>query len=1191
MQKCNSKKKIKYINKLRRKIKIKCSNLNLKQAATTTQRGMADSEIQLENQHHQNANNGISCSASGLSKSKVERSRSSSRSRIPKQSDTSDSEKVTLYMSGQKASEYQSKMSEEGQTQKGSLESNEVVSIRSSVNVIKCDSDKEINSLKRKKVPSVSLSESVPEQEQTYASVVKQIDKENVQPSSMAGVNPGSSSNKRMKMDPLNSDSKIVASKPPIPPKPDATRSTHHNEKSTGKSKKQVVSEAHNALTVQKLLAQNDQMRLEINDLRSNLATERNAVRVLRAQNESDLRRTKTECKKLQEALSHKKRNGAIQTSSISAAPAPKRPHRTGGGGGSASADDNVGQVMINQLNLDILKLNQELSAMRETNKFLEEKIQISSEAERRKASDIRVQRDLHELRLTQLTKSAKSEIQRLLEELKSKDRSIGLLKKEISALQGGGGGAKKERKAAKNSAQQSLEMRKLRESESTCSGNISKSTSHSSIQSVCDEPEQNDAEADPVAAPGMQSTATLNGRDSTPSLETTNYSGRNNYHSYNQPTKHYNHSNSTPLGLETTTCGDDDSTSKPHESRTMEAHNDLHASARLVSHQDDYDDGDDDSGSSSVVSVNQTRSSEPSVMRSTMMTTGRQLSTVSDADSAISSAPASLSPQPTSCPNSPEVWRAHIHHQQQQPEEKHLQALRDESQLKEIKLELDRMQAKYDLLSADYSKAKEQIDDLERELMEASQAKQERAKFADRIDYLEQREENLLRESHELREQNELLEFRIIELEESHDKWSLRSNSSPTVGSGSINGSTTKDVWTDTDKEHDDLIMHSERSDSGVTSPNSHHHLEDQQTSGVPSPCCDLSLLDQIPTDDVRKRIVTMTKRACYDEEDKMCLLQILSLLNNLEALSQDHEIASEEMSLEMPVKYNNYSFPESQPPKSLTATSTPFKSQQGKMVATVQPFSSNANTSSSMTSSGVSTSEPKSFSIASIAETFGGMKKSAKWGSTSLQESGVFVDEMMVSCVGTQTEVEDFPCLEKTNAELCAEIEKLNRFRQKIEECTIKKNGKNPVGVSLSLPAESCEQRRLQYYVNRMEQLENKVKVYESSGDQQLRHLADRLQREIQLESWVDQLSEKVNKLEDENEQLEEERCELEEIENDTRLRLQRMEVDYEMMSQRNTELEMSKSSYQSKYQDARDSLMNLEELVHKCEERIRS
>lgn len=37
--------------------------------------------------------------------------------------------------------------------------------------------------------------------------------------------------------------------------------------------------------------------------------------------------------------------------------------------------------MTINQLNLDILKLSQELSAIRETNKFLEEKIQVSVES------------------------------------------------------------------------------------------------------------------------------------------------------------------------------------------------------------------------------------------------------------------------------------------------------------------------------------------------------------------------------------------------------------------------------------------------------------------------------------------------------------------------------------------------------------------------------------------------------------------------------------------------------------------------------------------------------------------------------------------------------------------------------------------------------------------------------------------
>lgn len=272
----------------------------MKQAAT--QKEMADCE-DLRNQQQQQqqpkANNGISSSASGLSKAKVaEQNKNSSHAQSANPGrGGSDSEKVTLYLSGQKASEYQSRMSEK--IDKDSSESREVVAIRRSANVIKCDSDKEINSLKRKKVPSVSHAEhgSGAEQEHeqtTYASVVKQTDKENVQPlsSSLAasvGVNTGSSSNKRMKMDSLNSDSKIVASKPPIPPKPDASKpSAHHtnssisSEKGSGKSKKQVVNDAHNALTVQKLLAQNEQMRLEISDLRSNLAQERNAVRVLR---------------------------------------------------------------------------------------------------------------------------------------------------------------------------------------------------------------------------------------------------------------------------------------------------------------------------------------------------------------------------------------------------------------------------------------------------------------------------------------------------------------------------------------------------------------------------------------------------------------------------------------------------------------------------------------------------------------------------------------------------------------------------------------------------------------------------------------------------------------------------------------------------------------------------------------------
>jgi hypothetical protein len=55
--------------------------------------------------------------------------------------------------------------------------------------------------------------------------------------------------------------------------------------------------------------------------------------------------------------------------------------------------------------------------------------------------------------------------------------------------------------------------------------------------------------------------------------------------------------------------------------------------------------------------------------------------------------------------------------------------------------------------------------------------------------------------------------------------------------------------------------------------------------------------LMDQMPSEEVRKRLVTMSKRSCYDDEDRMCLLQIVTLINNLEVLSQqqDHPTSNE--------------------------------------------------------------------------------------------------------------------------------------------------------------------------------------------------------------------------------------------------------------------------------------------------------
>lgn len=131
------------------------------------------------------------------------------------------------------------------------------------------------------------------------------------------------------------------------------------------------------------------------------------------------------------------------------------------------------------------------------------------------------------------------------------------------------------------------------------------------------------------------------------------------------------------------------------------------------------------------------------------------------------------------------------------------------------------------------------------------------------------------------------------------------------------------------------------------------------------------------------------------------------------------------------------------------------------------------------------------------------------------------------------------------------------------------------------------SCDQQHLQFYKERLEQLENKILVYESSGDVQVRRLAERLNREVQLESWVKQLTQRVDKLVDDNLQLEEERCELEEAENDTRLRLQRLEVDLEILTQRNMELQMSRDAVKAHANCLQDTINKAQDRIYYLEE----
>ena len=146
------------------------------------------------------------------------------------------------------------------------------------------------------------------------------------------------------------------------------------------------------------------------------------------------------------------------------------------------------------------------------------------------------------------------------------------------------------------------------------------------------------------------------------------------------------------------------------------------------------------------------------------------------------------------------------------------------------------------------------------------------------------------------------------------------------------------------------------------------------------------------------------------------------------------------------------------------------------------------------------------------------------------------MFEEDFSLSLVfsqATQAEL-DSALPSKTNAEFCAEIEKLNRFRKKMEEFT-KVRCQTSKQEFLNLL--NKEQRHMKYYQERTQLLENKVAVYESSGNLQIKLLAERLQREIQLEATVKLLSQKLEKLEHEHLDLEEANCELEEIENYSR------------------------------------------------------
>lgn len=124
-----------------------------------------------------------------------------------------------------------------------------------------------------------------------------------------------------------------------------------------------------------------------------------------------------------------------------------------------------------------------------------------------------------------------------------------------------------------------------------------------------------------------------------------------------------------------------------------------------------------------------------------------------------------------------------------------------------------------------------------------------------------------------------------------------------------------------------------------------------------------------------------------------------------------------------------------------------------------------------------------------------------------------------------------------QKLSDDLSTEISKLSVIQKCIQQKTVLPTLKGSYAV-VTCP----HSKSVLFYESRLTQLEDKLKIYESSEDTKDNLLAKRLEKEIQLAHKVQELTERIASLELTNQRLEEEKCEFEEAENDTRFQCQR-------------------------------------------------
>ncbi|CAK1585652.1 unnamed protein product [Parnassius mnemosyne] len=371
-------------------------------------------------------------------------------------------------------------------------------------------------------------------------------------------------------------------------------------------------------------------------------------------------------------------------------------------------------------------------------------------------------------------------------------------------------------------------------------------------------------------------------------------------------------------------------------------------------------------------------------------------------------------------------------------------------------------------------------------------------------------------------RDQLELMEFRLLELEDAHPEKGARDNLTDSDSGCVSPGSRIKDSASPELK----------RMDSGYKSPqipsspcNPRRHLatphddfkEDFAKAQVLAEILDRNseTSDSLRSNPVKDHLEQMILNAA-SAEDRSCLEQVLMLLYNYQALSSS--VSEDECYQAKPKRICDLKL-------KFEADIPPHKTH--KAIATVTPYQQKGYKSESLES--LCLEERKPINL--------------------LQESGIF-EEVETESKSTQTDVnESFEC----SGELNTEIQRLNSIREKLERQGVRNRTLSSKEDSEGLECRCVKlgKKHKQYYERRLKFLEGKISIYEAAQDVKESKLAQRLQKEFLLENRIQELETQLEELQEKYERLEEECCELEEIENDTRLHWQQLEMEYELCS----------------------------------------